>query len=62
MVRPDARRADGWHPALWGVLAVLLLITGCKGASMSGAAGNQVDHMGGSRGGMDRDSNGGGGY
>ena len=42
-----------------------LLIAGCKGGSMSGAAGNQVDPMGGSgtqRGdGMDG-GNGGGGY
>ena len=48
------------------LLAVMLLIAGCKGGSVSGAAGNQVDRTGGAGmqrgGGMDRDNNGGGGY
>ena len=48
------------------VLAIVLLVAGCKGTTTSGAAGNQVGPMGGSDmqrgGGMDRDSDRGGGY
>ena len=55
------RRSYAWMARL-GLLAGLLLVVGCKGTAITGAAGNQVDHMGGSRGSMDRDSNGGGGY
>jgi hypothetical protein len=46
------------------ILAMALLIAGCKGSSVTGAAGTQVDPMSGTSikaGGMNCDSNGGAG-
>ena len=65
MFAPIAQHKTRPYFGWFAVLAIFLLIAGCKGSSMSGAAGNQVDPMGGSgtqRGdGMDGGS-GGGGY
>ena len=48
------------------ILAIVLMVAGCRGTTTSGAAGNRVDPMGGSdterSSGMDHDSNRGGGY
>ena len=65
MFTPIAQSKVRAYSARLALLAIFLLLAGCKGSSMSGAAGNQVDPMGGSgtqRGdGMDGGS-GGGGY
>lgn len=58
----DAQHGIGTRLSRRGVLAIVLMIAGCKGASVSGAAGNQVGRTGAPRSGMERDNNGGGGY
>ena len=66
MLARETRRTNGVGSAAFALLALALLVAGCKGGSISGAAGNQVDPRGGSGmqrdGGMNRDNNGGGGY
>src|SRR4051795_11020681 len=53
--KPSRDRSLYAQAPRWIVLATMLVVTGCRGASVSGAAGNQVDRMGGTGGsGMDR--------
>ena len=66
MTAPDHRGdAAAPRPARLAFLAAIFLIAACGGGSVSGAAGNQVNRMGGTGmprgGGTERDSNGGGG-
>ena len=66
MFAPIAQRKARSYSAQLALLAIFLLLAGCKSSSMSGTAGNQVDPTGGPGmqrgGGMDPDNNGGGGY
>ena len=60
-------RGKGGAFSLWlALLAIIVLMGGCRSGSISGAAGNQVDPAGGPGmqrgGGMDRESGHGGGY
>jgi hypothetical protein len=65
MLLADPQRRTGSRFPWPIILAMALLIAGCKGSSVTGAAGTQVDPMAGTgikSGGMSRDSDGGGGY
>ena len=65
-MKPRCMPSEAATVARLAVLALVLLVAGCKSTTTSGAAGNQVGPMGGSDmqrgGGMDHDSNRGGGY
>ena len=65
MFAPIAQRKARSHSAQLALLAIFLFLVGCKGSSVSGAAGNQVNPMGGSgtqRGDGMNGGNGGGSY
>ena len=65
MFAPIAQRKARFYAARLALLAIFLSLVGCQGSSMSGAAGNQVNPMGGSgtqRGDSMDGGNGGGGY
>jgi hypothetical protein len=65
MLRAESQRRTGSRVSWFAILAMALLIAGCKSGVVTGAAGDQVDPMGGTGmkpGSIRRDSNGGAGY